>query len=153
MDWTLITSAVTALGVLTAAVGIIIAIIQIKQTKQQAITAFEDEMARQYRDIIQRVPVKALLNEELSEKVFEVALNELYNYIDLTNEQVFLRQQNRIREETWKSWRDGIKSNLSLPAFKKAWEIIKEKVPHNFEELRILEKANFAVDPKDWNNN
>jgi len=138
---------------LATSVGVGIAAYQIWQAKKQSITTFEDDFTRQYREIIQRIPVKALLNENLSDDDFQMALNEIYNYIDLTNEQIFLRRQNRIRSQTWENWRDGMKSNLELPAFKRAWEMIKERTPDNFfEELRCLEILNFKRDPKFWTN-
>lgn len=131
--------------------GVVIAVIQIWQAKRQSITSFEDDFARQYREIIQRIPVKALLNEKLSDDDFQKALNEIYNYIDLTNGQIFLRRQNRIRSKTWENWQDGMKANLALPAFKRAWGMIKEKTPNNiFEELRCLEIWKFERDPKSW---
>ena len=37
---------------------------------------FEDDFTRQYREIIQRIPVKALLNEKLSDDDFQMALNK-----------------------------------------------------------------------------
>jgi len=133
-------------------VGVGFAAYQILQTKQQSITSFEDDFTRQYRDIIQRIPVKALLNENLSDDDFQMALNEIYNYIDLTNYQIFLRKQNRIRSQTWENLRDGMKVNLELPAFKRGWEMIKERTPDNFfEELRCLEISKFKKDPKSWN--
>ena len=148
-DWKeiiqLLASVATALGVGVAAYQIWVA-------KKQSKTSFEDDYTRQYREIIQRIPVKALLNEDLPDNDFQSALNEIYNYIDLTNEEIFLRRQNRIGTKTWENWRDGIESNLKLPAFKKAWELIKEKTPSNFfEELRCFEVWNFKPDPKSWN--
>ena len=72
------------------------------------------------------------------------------HYIDLTNEQIFLRQYNRVSAKTWENWRDGIKSNLARPAFKRAWNEIKLRVPKSFEELRRLEKVDFKDDPLKW---
>ena len=40
-------------------IGVGIAVYQIWQAKRQSITSFEDDFARQYREIIQRIPVKA----------------------------------------------------------------------------------------------
>ena len=45
-------------------------------------------------------PVKAMLGDEIEEKAYEKALDDFYHYIDLTNEQVFLRQNNRISRQT-----------------------------------------------------
>ena len=119
-------------ALVATSLGVGIAAYQIWQTKKQSITSFEDDFTRQYRDIIQRIPVKALLNENLSDDDFQKALNEIYNYIDLTNYQIFLRKQNRIRSQTWEILRDGMKANLELPAFKRGWEMIKERTPDNF---------------------
>ncbi|MGV7224958.1 MAG: hypothetical protein ACQ9MH_26020 [Nitrospinales bacterium] len=138
-------------ALVATSLGVGIAAYQIWQTKKQSITSFEDDFTRQYRDIIQRIPVKALLNENLSDDDFQMALNEIYNYIDLTNYQIFLRKQNRIRSQTWEILRDGMKANLELPAFKRGWEMIKERTPDNFfEELRCLEISKFETDPKSW---
>lgn len=136
---------------IATALGVGIAAYHILQAKQQSVTSFEDDFTRQYREIIQRIPIKALLNEDLGEDDFETALNNIYNYIDLTNEQIFLRRQGRIRSKTWENWRDGMKANLALPAFKRAWEMIKEKTPDNFfEDWRCLEIWKFESDPKSW---
>jgi len=135
---------------MAAAIGVWFAYAQLRHTRQQAITQFEDGLAREYREIARRIPVRALLGEDLERGDFEKVLNDLYNYIDLTNEQVFLRRQGRVRAETWNNWRDGIRTNLSRPAFQRAWERIKRGAPDSFEELRLLERSGFTEDPHDW---
>ena len=95
------------------AVGILIAVWQIWLGQIQAKTQFEDELTRQYREIIRRIPIQALLDEEISEEVYQSIKDDLYRYIDLTNEQIFLRQNDRITTATWNLWKDGIKNTLS----------------------------------------
>ena len=107
-------------------------------------------MANQYRDIIKDIPVKALLGEELNPKEMDESLMSFYRYVDLTNEQICLRQQNRISEHTWENWRDGIKTLMTMPAFNDAWTKIQEKSITRFDELRRLEKNGFRDDPQDW---
>jgi hypothetical protein len=75
--------------------------------------------------------------------------DELYRYFDLTNEQVSLRQRNRISEAVWREWCCGIQANLKYPCFQKAWEQIKTR-SSSFHELRRLEKCNFECDPAKW---
>jgi hypothetical protein len=148
MNWvdifTAISSAVTAIGVF-------LAWWQIRSAKQLNKTQFEYSLAREYRELIQRIPVKALLGEGLTEKEYQESLRYLYHYINLTNDQIFLRQQGRINSDTWVNWRDGIKAITSLPAFAKAWKEIKSKPTIKFDELRRLEESSFVDDPKDWN--
>lgn len=139
----LLASAATALGVLVAA-G------QIWDSKKQAVTAFEDTLSSQYRDLIQKLPIEALLGEDLDEKTYREKLNEFYHYIDLTNNQIFLRQCNRISRKTWEDWREGIKSVMSRPAFARAWTEISRRAPDSFSELRQLLKTGYAEDPRRW---
>ena len=141
---------VTTIASVATAVAVFFAWWQIRLAKRQAITQFEDSLGREYREIAQRIPVKALLGEEIEDKLYEEALDDLYHYIDLTNEQVFLRQNNRITLKTWENWCDGIKSNLSRPAFKKAWAEIKSRATESFNELRRLDASGFKDDPCKW---
>jgi len=132
------------------AIGVVVAAVQLWLTKKQAVTTFEDQVSNEYRQIAKAIPVKALLGENLIEDEFEHALNDLYNYIDFTNEQVFLRQHGRIGSKTWKNWQEGIEWNMRLPAFEKAWQLIKSKLPDSFTELRKLEQEKYASDPRKW---
>ena len=74
----------------------------------------------------------------------------IYNYLDLCNEQTYLRQKKRISKNRWKEWNDGIKDNLAKPAFKEVWDEIKEKAPTTFTALDLLEKGEFKIDPAKW---
>jgi hypothetical protein len=141
---------VTAVASWVMAISVLLAWRQIRLAKQQATTAFEDSMAKEYRELAAKIPTEALLGEDLNPEDFKKSFDEFYHYIDLSNEEVFLRQRNRITEKTWKYWLDGIKSNLSKPAFKRAWEEIKEKADGSFMELRRLEENGFEGDPPTW---
>lgn len=128
--------------------------ISIEQTKisiEQSRTQFEDSLAKEYRDLIQRLPLEALLKKKLSDEEYNKAKPVLFHYINLTNDQIFLRSKGRISLEVWNDWQGGIKYNLSLPTFKKFWEEINPKI-ESFKELRKLEQEKFNTDPKKWNN-
>jgi len=141
---------ISAIANCVMAVGVLLLLWQIWLAKKQATTAFEDSMAKEYRELAAKIPTEALLGEDLNPEDFKKTFDEFYHYIDLSNEEVFLRQRNRITEKTWKYWLDGIKSNLSKPAFKRAWEEIKEKADGSFMELRRLEENGFEGDPHTW---
>jgi hypothetical protein len=140
----------TLLASIATAVGVLLAGWQLSESREQARTSFEDTLSSQYRDLIQKLPVEALLGEDLDEKLYRETLSEFYHYIDLTNEQIFLRQLGRISPETWASWREGIKSVMSRPAFVRAWNEISRRAPDSFSELRKLIKTDYAEDPKIW---
>jgi len=143
--------AVTAISNCIMALGALLIFLQIRQSKLQAKTEFEDGLNSEYRRIIHAIPARALLGKTLPKKQMNQCLDELLSYIDLCNEQAFLRQQNRIRSDTWHFWADGMKSNFSRPAFRQAWQIITTKLPSDFNELRRLDESDFQDDPATWN--
>lgn len=133
------------------ATAIFVAAWQLRMTKRQAITTFEDTIAREYRDLANDLPIEAILGEELpkdlSEKEGRAAFEVFCHYFDLCNEQVFLREIGRVSDKTWKFWCDGISSNLKRPAFLRAWGEFSRR-SKDFQELRRLIESDYAEDPK-----
>ncbi len=149
--FTLLAAIATALGTVVTSIGIFLAWQQIKASKQLSQTQFEDSLAREYREVILQIPVEALLGERLDSEEQRKTLKAFYRYIDLTNDQIFLRQQGRVSFETWQNWRDGISSLMAMPAFSEAWSYIKQHPTTKFDELRRLENSGFEEDPNDLN--
>jgi hypothetical protein len=139
MNWDTIASVATAIGVCIAAW-------QIWESKKLARTSFEDGLDQQYRNLAMDIPVDALIGKPVDDesgKLREI----IYNYLDLCNEQIYLRKIKRISKNRWKDWNIGIKDNLSKPAFKVVWDEIKETAPNTFTALESLEKNKFEIDP------
>lgn len=132
-----------------SALGLILTFYQVRLVKRLAITQFEDTLGREYRELAARLPTKALLGECLTDDEHKQALDEFIHYVDLCNEQVFLRRCGRISASTWENWRDGIQTNLVLPAFARAWSEIKDRSA-NFQGLRRLETEQYKSDPANW---
>ncbi|HEY0098662.1 MAG TPA: hypothetical protein VGB76_06875 [Pyrinomonadaceae bacterium] len=154
MDWI---GLVNALASVATAVGVLLAGWQIRLAKQASRSQFEDSLTQQYREIIKKIPIEALLGEDLKTlepQKWENTLDDFYRYIDLSNEQVFLRQNNRVSKATWRLWSEGIKLKLELKSFKDAWEHFKREAPESFKELQLIElKDNFKSDPREWGTN
>jgi len=142
---------ITPIANCVMAVGALLIFLQIRQSKRQALTDFEDTLSAEYRQIIHDIPAKALLGETLTQPESDACMDELLTYVDLCNEQTFLRQQKRVRRDTWLFWAEGMRSNFSRPAFKQAWGTIKTKLPTDYSELRRLEKTEYQADPATWN--
>ena len=140
---------VSAVATAITAVGVVFAYQQLRVSRKIAQAQFEDDLAKEYRDLTSGISTKALLGETLSKTEYAKSFDELYRYVDLTNEQVSLRQRGRISENVWWFWLSGIKSNLHLPAFHRAWIEIKLKC-NSFQELRRLEDEDFKTDPIKW---
>jgi hypothetical protein len=136
-------------GSLATAIGVCIAAWQIWESKKLAQTSFEDGLDQQYRKLIMDIPVDALIGQPITNRNEELR-EIIYNYLDLCNEQTYLRQGKRISKSRWKEWNDGIKDNLSKPAFKEVWNEIKNKAPKTFTALDLLEEGEFKIDPAKW---
>ena len=90
---------VETFAAVATSVGVFFVVWQLWQTKKQAVTSFEDQLASEYRLLARAIPASALLGEELENEKFLEAREYVYNYIDLSNEQVFLRQIGRVTKE------------------------------------------------------
>lgn len=122
---------------------------QLWQRKKQFTTEFEDNLTNQYREIIYKIPVESLLGRSDSEE-YAGELKDYYRYIDLSNEQIFLRQEGRVSKSTWENWRAGIETTLSHSDFRAAWNEIRENAPESFNELREFEDPDTPDDPRYW---
>lgn len=127
--------------VITAA-GIILAFWQLSLSRKQAMTAFEDELTQQYRSILSRLPVEALLGKRLSDDEVRASLSAFYQYFDLSNEQTFLHRRGRVCDETWTDWKEGMQQHHALPAFRHAWLYIRSHNTGAFDDL--AEQLNIA---------
>jgi hypothetical protein len=137
------------LGTLLTGVGASIVIVQLYQRKKQFTTQFEDHLTDEYREIVYEIPTDALLRQDDIDG-YEGELKDYYRYFDLTNEQVFLRQEGRVSKSTWEEWREGIETHLDRPDFQNAWNELKNRAPDSFNELRNLENPEMENDPRYW---
>ena len=144
VDWNSIVSIFTAVGVLLAA-------FQLRVSSKIAQSEFEDSIDQQYRELTKGIPVDALIGKSVSEEKKELTRELIYNYLDLCNEQTFLRKNKRVRKETWVDWCSGIESNLAKIEFDSIWAEIKREAPRTFTFLELLEKSQFKDDPAKWN--
>ena len=111
---------------------------------------FEDSMDKEYRKIIAKIPVDALLSRLVSSKQREQwELRErIYNYLDLCNAQIYLRMIGRVSKRRWEDWRDGIEDHLRKREFADVWKEVK---PTNMLSwLKQLDDDDFQIDPRNW---
>ena len=140
------------LAALATSLGVVLVAAQLSFARKQARTALEDELSKEYRDIALALPPEAFFDPATGNDVqdFNADLPAYLRYIDLTNQQVFLRQQRRVSRRTWQLWRDGIYDNLAKrPTFAAAWLHLSERMRRSFHELRKLEE-DFDADPAWW---
>ncbi len=132
---------------IATAFGVAIAAWQIWESHKLAQTTFEDSLEQQYRNLAMKIPVDALIGKPVPKEKKPEIREIIYNYLDLCNEQIYLRVKKRIRKNRWKDWQDGIKENLRTPAFLEVWAEIKREAPSTFTFLSKLEECEFNCDP------
>lgn len=130
--------------------GVGVAAHQIRRSNIQQRVMFEDSINKEYRDIIQRIPYKVLIGDEVPLSEANAVHNEIYNYMDLCNEQIYLRMSDRVSKKTWNNWQEGMKTNFELKVFNDTLGEVFEKLPSNFIELQSVKALNFSTDPKKY---
>jgi hypothetical protein len=131
----------TAFGALGTAFSACMAWRQLRVLRKQAASTFEDRLTEQYRKIMRRIPVDIRFGldlDELDKTDLEGYRGAIFSYIDLCNEQAFLRSKKKISKEVWAEWEPGIVRNMKLPAFSSFWAQVKDKCPDSFQELRKI---------------
>jgi len=143
IDWNSIVSIFTAVGVLVAA-------FQLRVSSKIAQSEFEDSIDQQYRELTKGIPVDALIGKSVTAEKKDHTRELIYNYLDLCNEQIFLRKNRRVRKNTWVDWCSGIAANLEKVEFDSVWTEIKKEAPKTFTFLERLESSSFKEDPAKW---
>jgi len=133
-SWSDIASIATLLG----GASIFFALLQLRQQSDVARSTFENLFVAQYQQLIQQLPIMALLGHELSDNDRRKYLQEFYHYVDLCNTQAYHYTHGRISESTWREWREGIEANFRRPELQMVWSYIAEKSPNEFSDLRAL---------------
>jgi hypothetical protein len=135
------------------AIGVGFAAWALVQQRYQARAQFEDTIVQQYRELIKpRLLTNALLADLISNvpEGERERVQQVYLYLDLCNEQVFLRAIGRVSRSTWRvQWSEGIRGNVrDNPTIAADWQRIKDAT-HDFAELRRFESSGWS-DPKRW---
>ncbi|OUS30505.1 hypothetical protein A9Q99_06005 [Gammaproteobacteria bacterium 45_16_T64] len=148
VDWNVVSSIATAAGSIATGVGVLFGAWQIRLSKKQAQAEFEDHLDQQYRILSMDIPVDVLIGKEPKAEEKAMVRELVYNYLDLSNEQVYLRAKGRITQYTWLSWSSGIKAHLERPAFKAVFDEVSEM--SGFTYLEKLVRLDFDTDPISW---
>ena len=127
IDWNIVNTVATAVGVLFGA-------FEIRLSKQQSMASFENDLNRQYRTITMNLPVDILIGKAVTDKdTLSMIRENIYNYCDLCNKQIYFRSHGRISHPTWLSWGAGMRAHFNRPMFKKVYEEINVEQVMNIE--------------------
>lgn len=155
-----ISSAVENWQPIVIIVGLGLTFYQLKQYEKGQKTALENDLNQEYRKIWREVDSQLLMDPEYGREggnpLSENERDAIYSYVDLTNQQIFLRKRGRITNSRWKDWEAGMETMIKHPPIGETWEDIKKETNsehgRDFDELRELESPkDFDTDPYYWN--
>jgi hypothetical protein len=133
-------------GSILTGIGAILILWQVREQKRQFKTQFEDELNKEYRDIVDQAPTKAFLGEDINPYDHsEYAKNDyqfhdsIYRYLDLTNQQIHRRSNRRISTSTWENWEDGIQEHLRQPEIARTLHVINKRTEGENYDLGDVE--------------
>jgi hypothetical protein len=148
ISYALVLQSIASLTGIATSTSMLIAYRQLRLATRNTQVTFEDALAREFRQVSMRMPLKALLGQPLDADEMEASLAAFYWYFDLTNEQLFLRRHGRISETVWRSWEEGIERAMRRPAFADAWRRITAGSDTTFAELRaFLVERRIVIEP------
>jgi hypothetical protein len=81
------------------AIGVCLGALTLWNTRQHAVTTFEDSLANEYRQLIGDLPNAVLLGETATDEILRHHQRTFYRYFDLSNSQVFLRNKQSQRQD------------------------------------------------------
>ena len=90
------------LASLATAAGVVLVAVQLVFGRLQRRTSFEDDLAREYRELAARLPAAAFFDVEDPRRPLpplEECLEHYVRYFDLSNQQVFLRMEHQTGPE------------------------------------------------------
>jgi hypothetical protein len=129
------------IGTLATAVGVFIAVLSLGASRRQRLRQFESLYVRRYwtimdelsLDVMRGTPQNGAALSERDEKAIR-------SYLRLCEDQLELRKEGWISDETWQMWRNGIDAQLQRPAFSTIWEEIREGVEKAAKEAGESER-------------
>jgi hypothetical protein len=129
-----VASVVTTVAAVVGSASVFTGAWSLRQSRDQATTAFEDSLAREYRDIASELPPAAFYRPGKTE-LSDEAKGSMFRYFDLSNEQLRLIGEGRIRSETAAVWRAGIEDLMRRDTFGIYWNELQEGLPSDFLTL------------------
>ena len=129
---------IQSVAAVATAIGVGFTARQLYTAKLQAQSDFEDSLNEQYRRIANELPLAALLGKVLNDQEMKDSLKAFYNYFDLSNEQIFLSDRQKIRPNTWDNWKEGIEQHMRRPAFDEAFKRLEPDLGDSFERFRTF---------------
>ena len=132
---------ISDIGSVATAIAVLIAAWELRFNNRIARADYEDSLDRQYRDLAMVIPMDLFLGKEVEITVEQ--REAIFNYFDLSNEQIYQNIKGRITKDTWKDWRAGILANMNKPGFRAVYKEVQDSSKDTFTYLNQLLEQNY----------
>ena len=123
---------------IATAIGIMIAVGQLRQAQKQRVREFESLFLARYWELIDELPAKVALGFEGENEATESDLKAFAQYLRLCEDECEQRRLLWISTATWQVWADGMRFELSNGSFAALWRNHEHRFPTSFQHLRAL---------------
>jgi hypothetical protein len=131
---------VQAIASVVTAIGIVIAVVGLRQTQRQRLRQFEALYVKRYWELMDRLSLAAL-KEDRTSSVVDEDQRAIRAYLRLCEDQLELRREGWISSATWLVWAEGIMNQLMRCPFDEVWaEVEKETQERERDEFVLLRR-------------
>lgn len=99
---------------------------QLVLARRQLRSNFEQGFTDRYEKVIGRAPLALILGDSTA-ATDDGVRRAFYDYFKLCEEELYYRAEGRVSRRTWSDWYEGIALHLRRPAFRAAWEDLKDR--------------------------
>ena len=117
---------VSDVALIVTAVGVLGAVIGLRQSYRARLRQFEAMYVQRYWKILDELSLEALRGAPLG-KIGEADEKAIRSYILLCEDELELRKNGYIADSTYELWADGMRSQLEQPMFKNVWQHVQKE--------------------------
>ena len=115
------------IALIVTAVGVLGVVLGLRQNYRERLRQFETKYVERYWKILDKLSIEAL-SGYCPDKITEDDNKAIRGYILLCEDELEMRENGYIADNTYKLWADGIQSQFQQPMFEKIWKQVGEEV-------------------------
>lgn len=119
------------LSSLATAIGVLAASYQLWQGRRQLRAGFERTFVERYEHIVRDIDLEVILDGAPVDFDDADVARALFHYFELCEEELYYRAHRRVSRATWRDWWYGIRSLLTNPAIRDAFDRMNERCGGN----------------------
>ena len=126
------------IALIVTAIGVLGVVLGLRQNYRERLRQFEAMYVERYWMILDKLSIDAL-SGSCPDKIAEDDNKAIRSYILLCEDELEMRENGYIADNTYKLWTDGIQNQLKQPMFEKIWKQVTEEAAqhHTFPYIHL----------------